>query len=160
MRSPLIIFITIFFTFFLVSCAKEKKVSVLSEGDLDEQMINLFEEAYDAFLNWCRLPWNSTTWYFPTSTSREDFYYKCNSLWTALLFINIIIGKRIAIYALHVKTEVHLTFFCTRSSLSLSLLFHSSANACMVCSSFCFSWRTKQEPEPQSRISPRYKVQQ
>ena len=51
MRSSLIIFITVFFTFFLVSCAKEKKVSVLSEGDLDEQMITLFEEAYDAFLD-------------------------------------------------------------------------------------------------------------
>ena len=50
MRASVIIFISIFFTFFLVSCAKEKKVSVLSEGDLDEQMITLFEEAYDAFL--------------------------------------------------------------------------------------------------------------
>ena len=49
MRASVIIFITIFFTFFLVSCAKEKKVSVLSEGDLDEQMVTLFEEAYEAF---------------------------------------------------------------------------------------------------------------
>ena len=50
MKSSLIIFITIFFTFFFVSCAKEKKVSVLPKGDLDEQMITLFEEAYDALL--------------------------------------------------------------------------------------------------------------
>ena len=37
---------------FLYSCGgKEEKVSVLSEGDLDEQMITLFEEAYNAFLD-------------------------------------------------------------------------------------------------------------
>ena len=50
-------FIKIFFTLFLVSilcvsCAKKKdKVSILQEKDLESQMIELYQEAYDEFLN-------------------------------------------------------------------------------------------------------------
>ena len=41
-----------FLSLFLLSCAKEeKKLSVLYEGDLEEQMINLYEEAYEAFID-------------------------------------------------------------------------------------------------------------
>ena len=38
-------------TIFLFSCGgKEEKVSILTEGNLDEQMIKLYEEAYQVFL--------------------------------------------------------------------------------------------------------------
>ena len=50
MRNSVVIFIIILFTIFLASCAKEKKVSVLVEGSLNEQIITLFEEAYEAFI--------------------------------------------------------------------------------------------------------------
>ena len=35
----------------LLSCSKEERVTILAEKDLDQQMIELYNEAYDEFLN-------------------------------------------------------------------------------------------------------------
>ena len=36
---------------FLTSCSKEKKISVINEGDINLQMISLYEEGYEELLN-------------------------------------------------------------------------------------------------------------
>ena len=43
--------IIILITFLLYSCSKKERVTILQEKDLDEQMIELYEEAYAEFLD-------------------------------------------------------------------------------------------------------------
>ena len=38
-------------TIFLVSCGKEKKISVINEVDINLQMISLYEEGYQELIN-------------------------------------------------------------------------------------------------------------
>ena len=45
------VFLFIFLTVFLFSCSKEKKITVLQEKNLEDQMIELYEEGYEEFLN-------------------------------------------------------------------------------------------------------------
>ena len=44
------LFLLIFLTVFLFSCSKEKKITVLQEKNLEDQMIELYEEGYEEFL--------------------------------------------------------------------------------------------------------------
>ena len=45
------VFLFIFLTVFLFSCSIEKKITVLQEKNLEDQMIELYEEGYEEFLN-------------------------------------------------------------------------------------------------------------
>ena len=44
-------FVIILITFLSYSCSKKERVTILQEKDLDEQMIELYEEAYAEFLD-------------------------------------------------------------------------------------------------------------
>ena len=48
LKNFLIIFILIILS---VSCSKKEKVTILQEKDLESQMIELYNEAYNEFLN-------------------------------------------------------------------------------------------------------------
>ena len=43
--------VIILITFLLYSCSKKERVTILQEKDLNEQMIELYEEAYTEFLD-------------------------------------------------------------------------------------------------------------